>query len=79
MTETVRAWLGSARPGRCKWCRRAIVWVMLDTGQPMPFDLGFSVREIVRHPKTQAQFLVLMRDDRHDCPERRAARKHDSV
>lgn len=75
---TVRAWAGSARPGRCKHCKRALVWVVTDKGKYLPFDLGFTVREEVTNPKNGCQFLVLNRDDRHDCAERRAARKRAS-
>ncbi len=73
---TVRAWAGSARPGRCRWCRRAIVWVTVETGANMPFDLGFTVREVVTHPVTMARFIVLHRDDRHTCrPRQQKANK----
>jgi hypothetical protein len=71
MWATVRAWAGSARAGRCKWCRRPVVWVRTDAGKAMPFDLGFTVREIVTDPRTRARFTVLDRDDRHDCAARR--------
>jgi hypothetical protein len=71
MWTSVRAWAGSGRPGRCKWCRRAVVWVITDKGKHVPFDLGFTVRDTVTHPGTKAAFVVLDRDDRHDCVERR--------
>lgn len=66
---TFRAWSGSASPGRCKYCRKAIVWVISERGKPVPLDMGFTIREIVVSPKQQARFLVLDRADRHDCPE----------
>lgn len=72
---TVRAWAGSARPGRCTYCHRPFVWVVTDKGKYLPFDLGFTVRETVVDPRTRAQFVVLDRSDRHDCLERRAARR----
>jgi len=71
MWATVRIWMGSARPGRCTYCKRPLVWVMTDKGKWMPFDVGFSVREVVTHPTTRAQFCILDRKDRHDCIERR--------
>lgn len=71
MWATVRAWAGSARPGRCKYCRRAMVWVLTDEGKSVPFDMGFTIREIVTHPETQARYLVLSRDDKHECAERK--------
>lgn len=74
MWATVRAWAGSARPGRCKYCRRAFVWVITDRGKYLPFDLGFTIREIVTVPETQERFIVLNRDDRHDCRERNEQR-----
>jgi len=72
---TVRAWAGSARPGRCAYCKAPIVWVVTDKGKYLPFNLGFTVREIVVDPRSRAQFTVLDRADRHDCDERRAWRK----
>jgi hypothetical protein len=71
MWITIRAWAGSARAGRCKACRKPIVWVLTEGGKHYPLDLGFTVREVVRHPETGARFLVLARADRHDCPARR--------
>lgn len=71
---TVRAWAGSARAGRCKDCKRAIIWVVTEKGKYLPFDLGFTVRDTVTHPVTQYRFVVLDKADRHDCAERRAAR-----
>jgi hypothetical protein len=71
MWATVRAWAGSVRAGRCRYCHKAVMWLTTDAGKDVPFDLGFTVRETVRHPKSRARFLVLDRDDRHDCPERR--------
>ena len=64
---TVRAWVGSARPGKCRYCRRPVVWVMTDEGARMAFDLGFTVREVVTDPRTGVKFTVLDRDDKHDC------------
>jgi hypothetical protein len=72
---TIRAWAGTARPGRCKWCRHAIIWVITEQGKYLPLDLGFTVREVVTHPATGGQFLVLNKADRHGCAQRRAARK----
>ena len=75
MWDTIRAWAGSAQPGRCKYCQRAIVWVMTDAGKSCPFNLGFTVRETVRDPRRgRAKFLLLDRHDRHDCQERTDAR-----
>ena len=71
----LRAWPGSARPGRCKYCKHAIIWIITDQGKYLPLDLGFTVREVVTQPETQVQFLILHRDDRHACAEGRAARK----
>lgn len=71
---TVRAWAGSARAGKCKYCKRSFIWMITERGQYLPFDLGFTVRETVTHPTTGATFVVLDRADRHDCAERRAAR-----
>lgn len=75
MWNTVRAWEGSARAARCRHCRRRIVWVLTDENKSVPFDVGFTIREIVRHPETLATFLVLHRDDSHDCVEGRLARR----
>jgi hypothetical protein len=75
LSELIRAWAGLTRPGRCAWCHHKIVWVITEQGKYLPFDLGFTVREVVTHPQTGGQFLVLSRDDRHGCAERRAARK----
>lgn len=75
VSYTVRAWAGSARAARCKYCRRSIVWVTTDDGKVVPFDLGFTVRETVTHPTTRARYVVLDRADRHDCAARRRAAK----
>lgn len=79
MDVTIRAWVGSARAGRCRYCRRPLVWVITDRGKSVPFNLGFTVREIVTHPRTRARFTVLHRDDVHDCAERRAARASETL
>jgi hypothetical protein len=71
MWATVRAWVGSAKAGRCKYCHRPIIWVITDRGRYLPFDLGFTVREIVTRPADGARFTVLDKDDRHACPERK--------
>lgn len=71
MWATVRACLGSARAGRCKFCHKPVVWIVTDAGKNLPMDLGFTVREIVRDPRTGIRFQVLDKDDRHDCPARR--------
>lgn len=67
MWATVRAVHGSARAGRCKWCRKRIVWVTTQTGKNVPFDLGFMVQEVVTDPRTGMHVAVLDKDDRHDC------------
>lgn len=67
MWATVRAVHGSARAGRCKFCHHRIVWVTLQTGKMLPFDLGFTVREVVTDPRTGMHVAVLDRSDRHDC------------
>lgn len=72
---TDRACEGSGRAGRCRDCRKRVVWMILDDGKPRPFDLGFTIREIVTHPTTRRRYLVLDRDDRHDCPVRRRRRR----
>lgn len=69
MWATVRAVSGSARPGRCKYCRRAIVWVVTEHGRRLPFDLAFTIREVVTHPVTRVRYIILDRDDRHACAE----------
>lgn len=74
MWATVRAWAGSARAGRCTYCRKPIVWVVTERGKHVPFNLGFTVRETVTHPTTRVQFVILDRDDRHDCAARREQR-----
>jgi hypothetical protein len=56
-----------------------VVWVITDQGKYLPFELGFTVREIVTAPRTRARFCVLHRDDRHDCVERRRARKEQAA
>jgi hypothetical protein len=47
------------------------MWVITEQGTYVPFDLGFTVREVVTHPATGGRFLVLDKADRHACIERR--------
>lgn len=70
MWVTDRVCEGSARAGRCRYCRKGVVWVVLEDGKRVPFDIGFTIREIVTHPETRRRYLVLDRADRHDCPKR---------
>ena len=67
---TVRVWEGSGQARRCSHCRKPIVWFITEAGKTMPFDEGLSVREIVTHPVTRARYVILHRDDRHQCVKR---------
>lgn len=68
---TVRVWQGSARAGRCKHCKRPFMWMMTEAGRMLPFDLGFTVRELVTDPRNGRRYAVLDRGDLHDCPKRK--------
>jgi hypothetical protein len=63
----VRAWAGSAKAGRCGYCRQAVMWLTSDAGKQLPFELGFAVRETVTDPRNGGRYLVLNKTDRHRC------------
>lgn len=73
-SATLRVWAGIRGHGRCRYCRKAIVWLTTDRGQQLPFFTGFVVRETQTHEPTGAQYHVVARVDLHDCEERRTAR-----
>lgn len=49
--------------------------MITEQGRYLPFEVGFTVREVVTASATGGQFLVLARDDRHGCAARRAAHR----
>lgn len=74
---TVRVWAGLQETGRCKYCRRGIVWLTTSEGKALPFNVGFTVRERQTHPDKRVHVDVVAREDIHDCPERRQAQRDE--
>lgn len=71
----VRVWAGLRQAGRCKYCRKPIVWLTTDEAKSLPFTAGFTVHETVTHPERQTQFHVVARSDIHDCQQKRDAKR----
>lgn len=67
MWATVRAIAGTARAGKCGYCRKPCIWVVTEAGRKLPFDLGFTVRELVTDPRNGVKLTVLDKADRHVC------------
>jgi hypothetical protein len=72
-----RIWQGSRRPGTCKYCRAAIVWVITSTNQALPFNPHERRLREERHPVTGARFDVFSSAALHltTCPKQ-PARAH---
>lgn len=72
---TLYVWAGIRERARCKYCRKPIVWLTTDEAKNLPFNIGFTVRETVRHPERHTRFDIVDRSDIHDCPQKREAKR----
>lgn len=63
----IEIWALRPRPGRCRWCGAAIVWVTTRAGLPRPFVPGFAVLGERVDADTGAVFQVVHRDAIHHC------------
>ena len=68
----IRVWQRHGKPGRCKWCRRRIVWERTSENKLLPFNPGRPVVRVDVHPEKQIPFDVLDEQTlhKHTCTKR---------
>jgi hypothetical protein len=69
-----RVWATLREAGRCKYCRRRILWLTRDTAKRLPVDIDVQIRDTQLDETLQVPFGYVMGADVHSCPEGRAAR-----